>query len=107
MILIALRYLVPNGYSAITIFPFVLLRHKSDVGNKVLINHERIHLRQQLELCIIPFFVMYGIQYLIARIKNRDHRKAYMSIIFEREAYANEKYLDYLKKRPFWEFLNY
>lgn len=107
MILIALRYLVPKGYNGITIYPFVFLRHKGDANNKVLINHERIHLRQQLEMFVLPFFVVYGIQYLLGRIKYQDHYKAYRSISFEREAYENEKDLDYLKKRPFWGFLKF
>ncbi|MGK0254765.1 MAG: hypothetical protein ACI9OE_002275, partial [Mariniflexile sp.] len=32
---------------------------------------------------------------------------AYRNISFEREAYANEMYLDYLKQRKFWSFLKY
>ena len=36
--------------AAIAIFPFILLAHHKYQENKVLINHEKIHLRQQLEL---------------------------------------------------------
>ena len=107
MILIAKRYLVPKGYTGITIYPFVFLRDKIDASNKELINHERIHLRQQIELGIVFFFLIYGVQYFIGLVKYRNHYQAYRNIIFEREAYRNEKDLNYLKKRPFWGFLRY
>lgn len=107
MILIAKRYLVPKGYTGITIYPFVFLRDKVDAANKVLINHERIHLRQQIELAIIFFFLIYAIEYLIGLVKYRNHHLAYRNIIFEREAYAKEKDLNYLKQRSFWRFLSY
>ena len=107
MILIAKRYLVPKGIVGITIWPFVVLRDKADASNKVVINHERIHLRQQIELGIILFFVIYFLDYGIGLLKYRNHHLAYRDIIFEREAYAKEKDLHYLKKRPFWRFLNY
>lgn len=107
MILIAKRYLVPKGYTGITIYPFVFLRDKVDAENKVLLNHERIHLRQQIELAIIFFFLIYAIEYFIGLVKYRNHHLAYRNIIFEREAYANEKDLNYLKQRSFWRFLKF
>ena len=70
-------------------------------------NHERIHLKQQLELLLIFFFIWYLTEYLIRLVKYRDSYKAYNKISFEREAYAREKDLQYLKKRKFWGFLKY
>ena len=46
MILIS-KYLVPKGYLGITIYPFVLLKSKVLKSNIVLVNHEKIHLKQQ------------------------------------------------------------
>ena len=46
----------------------------------------------------------YGIEFLIRLIQYKNRHKAYRNISFEREAYANEKDLDYLKSRPFWGF---
>jgi len=89
------------------LFPFILLRDKRMKTNNRLINHEKIHLRQQLELLILPFYIWYGIEYGILLIKLRDKKKAYYSISFEREAYANEADLNYLKTRLFWQFLNF
>ncbi|MDO4782588.1 MAG: hypothetical protein Q4A09_05135 [Capnocytophaga felis] len=98
------KWLVPEGYRAITLYPFIFLRNKEDKENAVLINHERIHLRQQLELLVIFFYLWYGIDFLIKYAKYRNWEKAYRNIIFEREAYANESDLQYLKERKRFGF---
>lgn len=107
MFLIISKYLIPKGYRGLTLFPFVIIKDFLDKENKVLLNHEKIHIRQQLELLIVPFFVLYFLEFLLRLIQFKDRNKAYRNISFEREAYANEKDLDYLKKRPFWKFRNY
>jgi len=101
------KYIVPKGYTGIAIFPFMFLKKKYMKENVFLINHEKIHLRQQIELLVIPFFVIYIIEFLIRLIQYRDWNIAYMNISFEREAYDKEKDLDYLKSRSFWYFLKY
>ena len=101
------KYLVPKGYTGITIFPFVFLKSKQLKGNQVLVNHEKIHLRQQIELLIILFYVFYVLEFLIRFIHYRNWQMAYRNISFEREAYANQYHLNYLKRRPFWAFLKY
>lgn len=53
------KYITPKGYSGITLFPFIFLKRKDMLENKVLINHEKIHLRQQIELLIVPFYAFY------------------------------------------------
>ena len=107
MIVLVFKYLIPRGFRGFTIFPFVFLLNKKDKLNPILLNHERMHIRQQLELLIVFFFVWYFFEYLVRLIQYKDKRVAYYNISFEREAYANEKDLDYLKKRPFWNFLKY
>ena len=107
MILIVSKYLIPKGFRGMTMFPFVMVRDRNAEDYLVLMNHERIHLRQQLELFVLPFFVLYGLDYLVKLIVYRDRRKAYLNIVFEREAYQNENDLDYLKSRSFWKFLKY
>ncbi|HEX8562531.1 MAG TPA: hypothetical protein VF676_06075 [Flavobacterium sp.] len=107
MIIIVSRYLIPKGYRGITLCPFVLVREKSDVSDPVMLNHERIHIRQQVELLVFPFFIWYGTEYLLRLLIYWDAKKAYRNICFEREAYQNEKDLNYLKKRSFWRFLEY
>ncbi len=87
------------------LFPFILVRQHQP--GPVLINHERIHLRQQAELGILPFYVWYGIEYIIRRIQGKTPDQAYRNISFEREAYANETNLTYLKTRRLWSFWRY
>ncbi|WP_300566013.1 hypothetical protein [Flavobacterium sp.] len=107
MIVLVLKYLTPKGFRGITIFPFILLVDKKDREDAVMINHEKIHIRQQLEMLIVPFFIWYGIEFLFRWIQFKNKHVAYRNISFEREAYANEKDLDYLKSRSFWKFLKY
>nr|WP_321229888.1 hypothetical protein [uncultured Psychroserpens sp.] len=101
------KFLVPRGYIGITIFPFIFLKYYDLKSNAVLMNHEKIHLRQQLELLVIPFYVFYVIEFLIRLIQYKKWYLAYQNISFEREAFTKEKDLNYLKSRSFWSFRNY
>lgn len=101
------KYLVPNGFRAITIFPFIFLKNASDKKDRVLLNHERIHLKQQLELLIFLFYFWYLIDYGWKRLRGYDKFSAYKNISFEREAYGNEYDMTYLSRRKFWGFLKY
>lgn len=76
-------------------------------NDKVLIYHEKIHYRQQMEMFVVPFFAWYLIEFLIRLLVKRNWMQAYFNISFEREAYENEKNLTYLRDRKFWFFLNY
>lgn len=107
MFVIVSRYLVPKGFGGLTIFPFILLGNKSHVADAVYINHEKIHLRQQLEMLILPFFIWYGCEFLIRWIQYKTKADAYKNISFEREAYQKEAKLDYLASRSFWAFLGF
>ena len=106
MILI-LKYIIPKNYTGLAIYPFIFLKNKALSDNEVLINHERIHLKQQIELLWIFFFIWYIIEFIIRLVYYRNWKKAYRNISFEREAYQNEFDLDYLKYRKFWDFLKY
>lgn len=107
MIVLVFKFLTPKGFRGITIFPFILLTHKNDREDAVVINHEKIHIRQQLELLVVPFFLWYGIEFLFRWVQLKNRFAAYRNISFEREAYANEKDPGYLKQRSFWNFLKY
>lgn len=107
MFLVVSKYLIPTGYRGLTIFPFVFVKNRSDKSNELFINHERIHLRQQLEMLVIPFLIWYSIAFLVRLIQFKNWHLAYQNISFEREAYANEKDLEYLKTRSFWKFVKY
>lgn len=106
MILIS-KYLIPKGYLAFAFFPFMFLKYKDLKHYKFLINHEKIHLRQQIEFLVIPFYVFYSFEFLIRLIQYKNWHLAYKNISFEREAYKNEKDLNYLQSRSFWSSLKY
>lgn len=78
-----------------------------DKKNTTLINHEKIHLKQQIEMLVLPFFLWYVIEYVIRFIQYKNLHLAYKNISFEREAYENEKDLYFLKQRSFLNFLNF
>ena len=88
--------------SGMALYPFILLHNKADLQNKVLINHEKIHLKQAEELLIVPFYIAYLLNYLVNLVVYRDHNKAYLNIVFEREAYTNECNLMHTRQRGFW-----
>lgn len=92
----------------ITLFPFIFLRQQDYLNDKVLINHELIHIRQQVELLVIPFYILYLTDYVVQLFKHDfDDRKAYRAISFEKEAKQNEKDMDYLKNRKWFSFIKY
>jgi len=100
--LITYKHLPANGMA---IFPFILLKNVAQKNDKVLINHEKIHLKQQLELFIIPFYILYLLFYLINLLRYKNHYQAYYHIPFEQEAYQNEQKLNYLEHRRYYAWL--
>jgi hypothetical protein len=107
MIVIASKYLVPKGYTAMAFFPFILVRDKKLAQHPALLNHERIHLRQQAELLVLPFYIWYISEYFIRLVIYKNKKQAYKNISFEREAYANEGNMNYLHNRKFWAFRSF
>lgn len=107
MFVIVKPFLLPKGVLGMTLWPYILLKTNNLREDKVLINHERIHLRQQIQLLVVFFYLWYGLEYLIRLIQYRNKRKAYLNISMEREAYANQDNPDYLKRFILWSFLRY
>ena len=103
--MIIVSRLVP--YSAMAIYPFIFIKKKEMENDTVLIYHERIHHRQQLELLIIPFYILYLFNYLLNLLRYKNHYKAYREIIFEREAYTMENDFEYLNRRKTFGILRF
>ena len=101
------RFLLRKKFLGMALWPFIILQNKSFLSDTVFINHEKIHLRQQAEMLIVFFYVWYVFEFLLRWIQFKNRYQAYKNISFEREAYTNEKDLDYLKKRSFWGFTKY
>lgn len=95
-------------YAGMAIFPFILLKkEEASPVPDVLLRHERIHLRQQLETGILLFYIWYLLEYGCHLVRFRSHHKAYRSICFEREAYAMQAEENYLSIRKRWAFLGF
>lgn len=107
MFVLVNRFLLRKNFLGITIWPFIILKEQRLKSNAIFLNHERIHYRQQIELLVLPFYIWYGLEFLVRLIQFKDRRKAYRNISFEREAYTHEKDLDYLKKRSLWKFTRF
>ncbi|HTM99788.1 MAG TPA: hypothetical protein VL088_13625 [Pedobacter sp.] len=103
-ILIVWPYLPANGMA---ICPFIFVKSKILANHPVLVNHEKIHIKQQLELLILPFYIAYLLHYVINLIIYQNHQKAYLAIVFEKEAYAKDKNLNYLEERPIFSWISF
>lgn len=101
------KYLIKQNAIAIALWPFIIVKHPVLKYDARIINHERIHLRQQLEMAVIFFYLWYVLEFLYYFIKTKNVDKAYFSISFEREAYYYENDYAYLLQRKFWGFLKF
>lgn len=102
--IIYVPFLNVNG---MVLFPFILINKPAYRNDSQIIRHETIHLQQQLELLILPFYILYAANYIINLWRYKNSYQAYYHIIFEREAYANDGDILYLRKRTLWAFLKY
>ena len=93
-----------RGFKAVNLFGVLFVRNGQTLSEKDL-NHEAIHSAQMKEMLYIGFYVWYLVEWLI-RLFGKGN--AYRSISFEREAYDNDDYLEYLNSRPrfaWWWYL--
>lgn len=100
------RFIPFKGFVAMALFGVIWIRkeYKHFMIDNITINHESIHLAQQKELGNFWFIILYLIEYFTGWIKYHNHYEAYRNIIFEREAYLNEKDAFYLKTRKEFDF---
>jgi len=91
---------------AITIWPFIFV--KLDYFDQILLNHEKIHIRQYTETLVVGFYLIYAYDYLLNRlIRKKSHVKAYLNIRLEREAYANQYDENYMYTRKHYAWRHY
>ncbi len=89
---------------AITLWPFVISRNKL---NEQVLNHEKIHIKQQQELLIVGFYLLYVLYWIRGLWLYKDSQLAYYSIPFEVEAYEHDEDMEYLKSRKWFAWWNY
>ncbi len=99
-----------KGFKAIALWPFVFVRNSArERFTQFDENHERIHLKQQVEMLLVFFYLWYGIEWLVRLVAYRHAREAYRNISFEQEAYIYQGKENYLAKRRWYawtKFLN-
>ncbi|MDM9631584.1 hypothetical protein QU605_08890 [Robiginitalea sp. M39] len=105
--ILVFRHLFYRSYVGLGLWPFIILRSKALKSDKALINHERIHLRQQAELFLVFFYIFYLVEWLLKSLYYLDFYRAYRNISFEREAYMEEQNLQYLQERKPYQALKY
>ncbi|WP_299368734.1 hypothetical protein [uncultured Porphyromonas sp.] len=108
------RWIPFRGFSAINLFGVIVVRkdlpeeYLSDpLWLETIVRHERIHTRQMVELLVIPFYLIYIIEWLVRLAICRDAERAYRSISFEQEAYAHQDDPEYRQRRKPYAFLRY
>lgn len=87
------------GFVAINLFGILFARKIYDPLSKFTVNHEAIHTHQMKELGYIFFYILYLIEWVCKIFYYGNLHKAYRNISFEKEAYANDKNLNYLNTR--------
>lgn len=108
------RFIPVKGFKAINLFGILFVRGNSVISNRIL-THERIHTMQMREMLYLPFYLWYGIEYVIKFIGRKFGKKnpfypnyrTYDLIGFEREAYDNEHDVDYPKTRKHYSWFKY
>lgn len=102
---------IPKGFIGFTIWPFIFTKIDTENDSEIKVNvhlrHEIIHCIQQKELLLIPFFVLYFLNYAINLIIYRNSKKAYRNICFEKECYKNQNSKSYISNRKPYSFINY
>jgi hypothetical protein len=100
------RFIPFGTFLAINLFGLIFVR-KGHKLTEVDLRHESIHTRQMRELLYVPFYVLYVLEWLVRLIQHRHFMRAYLSISFEREAYAHQYEPDYLQQRHHFAWLRY
>ena len=113
MIKVYNRIIPWRGFKLMTLWPFLFIKKGAKIKDTD-INHECIHLRQQTELFVFLFYVLYILFFVIEMVrcafdknrmqtikgKNRNiYQRAYRGVLFEREAYWFQDDPEYLKHR--------
>lgn len=96
--------LVPGRqFAAVNILGILFVKRDVTIS-PVLVNHERIHTAQMIELLVVFFYLWYAVEWFLRYLKEGDWMRAYYKIGFEREAYVNENNMSYLQKRRLFAF---
>ena len=108
------NFIPVKGFKAINLFGVLFARCNAVISETTL-RHEHIHTMQMREMLYVPFYLWYGIEYVIRFIgwsfekKNPyyPNYKPYDLMSFEKEAYDNEHDVYYPKTRKHFSWFKY
>jgi len=103
------KHIPTKGFTAMTIWPFILVRREcKNIFTAKVERHETTHALQQAECAFLFFFILYGLEWLIKLFFCKfDRDRAYMSISFEQEAYEHQDEVFYNDVRKHYAFARY
>lgn len=88
-------------------FPFVFIRSK-EFDVPWVVNHERIHHRQEIETLFVGLAVLSFVEFLYARfVLKKNNMQSYLYTAAEQEAYLNMNNHGYLQDRKPWTLLKF
>lgn len=120
-----------SGYQAMTIWPVIFARDSFRPLKEHVVNHEGIHLRQQIEVLMVSaaviailfltadiswwwmaaaplcYFVLYGLEYAVRLFAYGNHKEACRNISTEQEAFLYERDTEYLDRRKAFAWVRY
>lgn len=102
-----------KGFKAINLFGVLFVRGNAVISKKTL-RHEHIHTMQMREMLYVPFYLWYGIEYVIRffgwifekKPCDPDYKPC-DRMSFEKEAYGNEHDVYYPKTRKHFSWFKY
>ncbi|MCR5044041.1 MAG: hypothetical protein K6A93_07915 [Bacteroidaceae bacterium] len=102
------RFIPFGTYHGLNLFGIVFVQRRWGRMEPHELNHEFIHTCQQWEMTYVLFYLWYVVEFLVRLVQYGFRaEKAYYNISFEREAYANERNMDYLHERRLMAWTRY
>jgi hypothetical protein len=106
--------IVPKGFLGITLW-HIFIRYdkqhikttKGALGLARILTHEEIHVKQQREMLVLPFFILYALFFILNFLVRFNRMTAYKAIPFEKEAFKNDNNSDYLNTRKAYSWIKY
>lgn len=92
------KFITFNNVIGVSLAPFGIYVKEEYLNYKYILNHEKIHWKQQVEMLIIFFYIWYLIEWSIKLF-------SYSDISFEREAFNNDNNLEYLNVRKHYSWI--
>lgn len=103
MLIIYNKFIPFKGFNTLNLFGVFFIRKDMkdyvEARKPVILNHERIHTAQMVELGFVLFYVIYFFEWLFRLIGNSGKHEAYNMISFEKEATEHERDMRYLINR--------